>query len=76
MALMITTSDNPFDPFDDWDQWFNWDMVHGYNTPGLLDRVLITSDALSEADQEADREAAMREIVKENVSGVHVLVSR
>lgn len=74
--VMLSTSDNPWDPFDEWDQWFNWDMIHGYNTPGLLARVVVTSDSLSEEDQEADRIVAMREIVKENVSGMHILVTR
>jgi hypothetical protein len=76
VASMITTSDNPFDPFDEWDQWFTWDMVHGYNTPGLLARILVTSDSLSEADQEADREAAIDEIVQENINGLYVKVTR
>jgi len=73
---MITTSDNPFDPFDEWDEWFNWDMVNGYNTPGLLDRVLVTSDALSDADQEADRERAIDDIVNENINGMYLKVIR
>lgn len=73
---MITTSDNPFDPFDEWDEWFNWDMIHGYNTPGLLARVNVTSDTLSEADQEADREQAMKDIVHENVNGMYVMITR
>lgn len=76
MASMITTSDNPFDPFDEWDEWFNWDMVHGYNTPGLLARVIVTSDSLSDTDQEADREQAINDIVKENVNGMYIKVTK
>lgn len=76
MASMITTSDNPFDPFTEWDEWFTWDMVHGYNTPGLLDRVIVTSDVLSDADQEADREQAIDDIVQENVNGMYLKVTR
>ena len=76
MTMMLSTSDNPFDPFDEWDEWFIWDMVHGYNTPGLLDRVIVTSDSLSDADQEADREQAMRDIVEVNATGKHILVTR
>lgn len=76
MASMITTYDNPFDPFDQWDEWFKWDMVHGYNTPGLLDRVIVTSDTLSDADQDADREQAMKDIVEQNINGMYKLVTR
>jgi hypothetical protein len=73
---MITTSDNPFDPFDEPDQWFNWDMVRGYNTPGLLARILVTSDQLSDADQEADRENAIDRLVELNPNGMLVKVTR
>jgi len=76
VASMITTSDNPFDPFDEFDEWFNWDMVHGYNTPGLLARVLVTSEQLSEADQEADRERAIDDLVGLNPNGMLMKVTR
>lgn len=76
MASMLSTSDNPFDPFDQPDEWFNWDMVKGYNTPGLLDRVLITSDQLSDADQEADREQAIDDLVELNPNGMLIKVTK
>jgi len=76
VVSMITTSDNPFDPFDEPDQWFNWDMVRGYNTPGLLARILVTSDQLSDADQEADRENAIDRLVELNPNGMLVKVTR
>jgi len=76
VASILSTSDNPFDPFDQPDEWFNWDMVHGYNTPGLVDRVIVTSDQLSEADQEADLEAAIDSLVETNPNGLYVKVTR
>lgn len=75
MASMLSTSDNPFNPFTEPDEWFNWDMVQGYNTPGLLARVLITSDQLSEADQEADREQAIDDLVELNPNGMLIKVT-
>lgn len=72
---MLSTSDNPFNPFTEPDEWFNWDMVQGYNTPGLLARVLITSDQLSEADQEADREQAIDDLVELNPNGMLIKVT-
>lgn len=75
MSSMITTLDNPFDPFTEYDQWFSWDMVAGYNTPGMLDRLLITSDQLSEADQLADREDAINRLVDLNPNGMLVKVT-
>ncbi len=76
MASMISTSDNPFDPFTQWDEWFEWDMSRGYNTPGLLDRLIVTSDQLSDADQEADREDAIDRLVDLNPNGVLIKVTR
>lgn len=76
VSTMITTSDNPFDPFEEYDQWFNWDMVNGYNTPGLLDRVLITSDQLSDADQLADREEAIDRLIELNPNGMLIKITR
>lgn len=71
MAVMLTTSDNPWNPFTQYDEWFAFDARAGYNTPGLLARVAITSNELSEADQAHAIDLAIDEIVRENVSGMH-----
>lgn len=68
---MLTTVDNPFDPFTQYEQWSVFDEEHGYYTPQLLARVVITSDELSEIDQDLAIETAIDEIVKFNVSGKH-----
>lgn len=68
---MLTTVDNPYNPFTHYTEWYNWDRDAGYNTPGLLARVAITSDELSETDQEEALMMAINEIVTQNVSGMH-----
>jgi hypothetical protein len=73
---MLTTVDNPFDPFTDYDAWYSWDAAAGYHTPGLLARIVITSDELSDADQHVAVEDAIDEIVRENVLGVYKKVTR
>lgn len=73
---MLTTYDNPFNPFTQFDEWLVWDTRAGYNTPGLLDRITISSSELSETDQELAIQLAIDEIVRENVSGMHRKVSR
>lgn len=75
MASMLSTSDNPFNPFEEPEAWFSWDLAAGYNTPGLLARVLITSDQLSDADQEADRERAIDDLVELNPNGMLIKVN-
>jgi hypothetical protein len=74
MVHMLTTVDNPFSPFTQFNEWFAFDTVKGYNTSGLLARLVITSDEISEADQNVAIETAMEEIVRENVSGMHRMV--
>ena len=67
---MLTTIDNPFDPVTQWDEWFAEDMRLGYNTPGLLARMAVTSDELSELDQDLAIEEAIDNILRLNVLGV------
>lgn len=73
---MLTTVDNPYDPFTQFDEWYAWDQTAGYCTPGLLARMSYVSDEISEADQYLAVQDAIDEIVKENVTGVHMKVLR
>jgi hypothetical protein len=76
VEAMLTTTDNPHDPFTEWREWYAFDQFMGHHTPELLARITITSHDLSEADQRLAIERAIDEIVSENVSGVHVKVTR
>lgn len=73
---MLTTIDNPYDPFTQFKEWLGYDMTAGYNSSGLLARLTITSDDLSETDQQKAIENAIDEIVKENVLGIFKKVKR
>ena len=73
---MLTTYDNPYDPFDQYEDWFAFDARKGYNTPGLLARIAVVSDELSEADETSAITHAIDEIVEENVSGLYKKVER
>ena len=73
---MLTTVDNPFDPWTQWEEWYAFDTRHGYHTAGLLARIAVTSDELSDADQALAIQLAIYEIVRENVSGMHKKVAR
>ena len=76
MSYMLTTTDNPFNPFVDFDSWFRFDTEQGYNTCGYLDRIIITSDSLSDADQEQARMDAIDEIVRVNPLGIWVKIEK
>lgn len=73
---MLTTVDNPYNPFTQFRQWLVWDDAQGYNTSGLLARILVTSDELSDADQAVALNNAIDEVVRENVLGLFRKVSR
>ena len=70
---MLSTEDNPYSPVTHYDQWLTWDMAR-YNSNALLARVTYTSADLSETDQALAIEQAIDDIVRENVSGVHIKV--
>ena len=72
--VLLTTIDNPYDPYTQWEEWYAYDREMGYCTCELLDRIAETSDELSDEDNDEIILQAMKEIVKYNVSGVHVLV--
>ena len=73
---MLTTIDNPYDPFTHFDEWFSFDANKGYHSCSYLDRITVSSPALSDADEEVAIEAAIDEIVKENVLGIYLKVSK
>lgn len=68
---MLTTVDNPFNPFNQFDEWYAFDTQNNYHSSALLARIVKTSDELSDVDQDLAIEAAIDEIVRENVSGMH-----
>ena len=75
VLYMLTTVDNPYDPFTEWEEWYAFDARQGYHTPGLIARLTVDSDQLSNADQTLSVQLAVREIARENVLGIYRLVS-
>ena len=74
-AHMLSTVDNPYNPFDHWDEWLLYDTQHNHNTCGLLARVAINSDELSETDQEVANEFAIDEVLREDARGIYIRVT-
>lgn len=62
--IKITTFDNPFSPFTQFDEWYQYDMLMGYDTLGILARMTMSSNQLSEADQKRIIESAMIDLIK------------
>jgi len=73
---MLSTIDNPFSPFNEWDQWYAFDEAHGYDTTGFLARLVNGAEDLSDSDQREAMNETINEIVKENISGNYIKVTR
>ncbi len=76
MRASLTTLDNPYDPVDDFDNWYKFDMDHGYSTCSYLARVARTSDQLTDAENEREVNRAIDEIVKYDMSGLYIKVTK
>lgn len=74
--VMLTTFDNPYDPFEDFDRWWVYDEMNRHATSGLLARVIVSSDELSQADQFVAMEQAIDEILDNDVLGIYLKVHR
>lgn len=73
---MLTTVDNPYDPMDQFDQWYQYDTDKGYNSCGLLDRIAMTSPAMSDQENAAEIERAIDEIIRFDPLNVYKKVVR
>ncbi len=69
-VFLLTTTDNPLNPFNNWVAWYLEDLRLGHDTCGLLARLVSGSDSI---DDNAAK-PAMREVVKYNFSGKHIMV--
>lgn len=73
---MLSTIDNPWNPYTNWDEWFAYDTAAGYHSCSFLARVCNFSDEVSEADQDRAIQLAIDEIVRENVLGIYIKVTK
>ena len=70
--FLLSTSDNRYSPFTHFQAWYLEDLRLGYDTLGLLARMIANADEFNDnAAQDT-----MRDIVELNFSGVHVVVVR
>jgi hypothetical protein len=68
---MLTTTDNPYNPFTQWEEWYAFDAEKGYNTPGILAKIAVSSDELPEELESLAIEEAIDEIVRINALGLY-----
>ena len=70
--FLLSTTDNPLNPFDDWVAWYLEDIRLGHDTCGLVARLASVSNSI---DDEPEL-ASMRDVVRYNFSGKHIMVTR
>lgn len=63
---MLTTRDNPYSPFTQFELWFKYDMIHGYNSLGLLNETSVVTSVRSDELNEKDVNDAIDYIVNKN----------
>lgn len=61
--VMLSLATNPYNPFTQYELWSEFDRREGFDTAGLLARLVSSSDELSEADQEQAVEDAVDSII-------------
>ena len=74
--VMLTTIDNPWNPFTHWEEWLSYDESSGYQTSGLLARLTVTSNELSETDNDLAIREGIQKVLSLNPIGIHIAVTR
>jgi uncharacterized protein (DUF2267 family) len=74
--FMLSTIDNPWNPWNNYDEWYQFDRSQHYDTTGFLARVANISNDLSDLDRDEAIREAIDEIVKQNVSGNYIKVTK
>ena len=60
---MLTTVDNPYNPFTQFDNWYAFDEQIGYHSCGLLARLAVTSDELTDEQNQMAIDEAVNDIL-------------
>lgn len=72
---LLTTLDNPYNPFVDFSSWLAEDTKLGYNTCGLLARLVPSTEGLTDELIHDVYQDAVDRILEIDPFGVHVAVT-
>ncbi len=76
MSFMLSLASNPYNPFTEYDKWDQYDRTEGFDTAGLMARLISTSSEISPSDQEQAEEDAVDSIVNNpSFGGLYIKVS-
>lgn len=75
---MLTTIDNPYDPFTQFNEWNTYDIEKGYNTNGLIARIVALRNGNEPFNDDLEEDIAtveaMNEIVELDPVGKYIKV--
>lgn len=72
----LTTIDNPYDPFTQFDSWFLFDVEKGYNSCGLLARVINATPDMTDEEVDAETERAIDLIIANDFQNIYKKVKK
>ncbi len=72
----ITTFDNPYSPFTQFDEWYMYDSDKGYNTCGLLDRIVSLLESQTKDEKQDLTEEAIDQIIKYDPLNVYKKIQK
>ena len=73
---MLSTVDNPYNPFTNYPAWSSFDVALRHGTSELLGRISFSSYELSDLDERLEINAAIDEILREDVMGLYIKVTK
>lgn len=75
MSFMLSLASNPYNPFTEYREWKKFDTHEGFDTDGLMARLVSTSSEISEPDQDLAEEQAIDGILANpSFAGLYVKV--
>lgn len=76
VAKMLTTVDNPYDPFEKFDDWYRYDIENGYNTCGLIARLLPNSRDFNVLESNEEINSVIDRIIQLDPLNQYVIVAK
>ena len=76
LDIMLTTIDNPYNPHTHWTEWYLFDIEHGYDTCGLLARLLPDDSKLTDQEKELLLNQTIDEIVNNFPVNIYIKVNK
>ena len=75
-SSMLSTKDNPFNPFEDFNNWYNFDSDKGYNSCGILARIVGDTEELAPNEEAFATEFAIDSFIESDPTHMYIKVQK